>query len=124
MYEEKRKFKRVAIKVIANFIWDNSEAYALNNSLSFSQDLSFSGAHLIISDEVKIGERVALVLEIPIYFIPILIYAEVIWVRDSGILRHKSKKHLEMGVKFLKADDFDKKRVINFIHFKSGYSEN
>ncbi len=124
MYEEKRKFKRVAIKVIANFIWDKSETCVLKNSLSFSQDLSFSGAHLIISDEVKIGERVALVLEIPIYFIPILIYGEVIWVRDSSILRHKTKNRLEMGVKFLKVDEFDRKRIIGFIHFKSGYSEN
>jgi len=121
MYEEKRKFKRVGIKVIANFIREKSEWDVLRMPLSFAQDLSFSGAHLITSNEVKMGERVALVLEIPIYFIPVLIYGEVIWVRDSSILRHKTENNLELGVKFLKIDEFDRKRIVNFIHLELGY---
>lgn len=99
---------------------DKEETYVPDYFISFTKDLSFKGARIVSSKDVKPGDQFTVTLEIPTSFIPILTFSEAVWVRKADIA--KDNKNLkganEVGIKFLKIEDADIKKLENFIELK------
>jgi len=118
MQEERRLSKRISAKVITNCIKSGTETQTIDHFLSFTKDISLQGACLITSKEMQQGERIAVVLELPTYFMPVLVYGEVAWARDTSKLGISLRHLTEAGVRFLRMEEFDNKKLEDFLKFK------
>lgn len=108
MDHEKRTVARVGVSFPANCVKSSEECYPREYLPSIAKDLSREGAHLVASPEFKVGERVTLVLEIPHYFLPLLVYGEIKWMREA-------EGYLEAGVKFAAMSPADLRKLDEFI---------
>lgn len=118
MPDEKRAFVRIHAKVIANCAKSENDTMGRQYFLSVTKDLSLHGAGLVLPEEIKTGENIALALELPIYFMPILIYCEVVWVKKAQGIRDKIQDVTEAGIKFLKIGPRDMEKLNDYLRFK------
>jgi len=110
MNAERRGSKRVLVEFKAHCI-RNLQGTSHEYFLSFAKDISLQGIRLTSSKPARPGERITLALEVPIYFIPLLLYGEVGW------LRHKDgiNNNVECGMRFFKMEPVDYKRLKNYL---------
>jgi hypothetical protein len=110
MNTERRIFKRVPVEFKAHCI-RNLQGASHEYFLSFAKDISLQGMRIASSRPVELGEHITLALEIPIYFIPLLLYGEAEW------LTHKDgiNNNVECGMRFFKMEPVDYKRLRNYL---------
>jgi len=113
MNAERRIFKRMPVEFKAHCI-RNSQGTSQEYFLSFAKDISLNGMRLISSKAVGIGERLTMALEIPIYFLPLLLYGEIAWIKNAA----ETRNNLESGVKFFKMEPIDNKRLKKYLSSK------
>ena len=121
MSEDKRGFKRIRTKVIVNGMKTNDQYRVPEHFLSFTTDLSCQGARIICAKDIKPNDQLVLTLEIPTSFIPVLTFSEAIWVKkvDGSCKDRKGNKTaVEAGVKFLKVEPWDSKKLKKFLETK------
>ncbi|RJP27392.1 MAG: PilZ domain-containing protein [Candidatus Omnitrophota bacterium] len=110
MNEERRAFKRLPVELkthcIRNLCGKSHEYFP-----SFAKNISFQGMHLISSKDIGIGERLDFALEVPIYFIPLLLHGEAKWVIHKNGLNN----NVVCGFKFFKMEPIDYKRLKNYL---------
>lgn len=116
---DKRNFKRVPANVLASC---ESSNYFLSPAsihfFSFTKDLSLQGGRFIVAEDIKVGQRFSVSLELPANFIPLLIDCEVIWVRKIEEKESTTKGNFEVGVKFLKlASSHDEEKLKSYFNF-------
>ena len=86
--------------------------------VSFTKDISTLGASLVLPKEINTGEVLAIGLEIPTSFIPLLIYARVVWVKDMILWGDSIYSFTEVGVRFLSISAPDMRKLTEYINTK------
>lgn len=110
MDTEKRMFKRMPVEFETHCI-RNLSGTSHEYFVSCAKDLSLQGVHLISSKAVGIGEHIAMALKIPAYFLPLLFYGEVVWMKSQNDTHNDQ----EAGVRFFKTDPVDQKRLTEYL---------
>lgn len=121
MDQNRRFFKRIPSKVITNCMLKQNSQNAVY-FLSFTKDISVSGARLVTNKKVNSGACLELGLEIPTNFMPILVYARVVWEKDIND-KEEIQRISEAGVEFLSIGIADKEKLKAFLEFKN-HSDN
>lgn len=112
---ERRKFPRVISGTVSKFLKVGPGSLMDQpKKIISTQDLSNSGARVVIHGDINPGEYITLILKLPFNFFPILINGEVRWVKDShpknGISDVK-----EAGIKFVEIDEIGKSKIERFM---------
>jgi CheY-like chemotaxis protein len=115
---EKRYFRRMPVNVLANCEWANQYPSTIDSHfLSYTKDLSPLGGRFIVGEDVKVGQRFMIALEIPVNFLPLLIDCEVIWVRKLEESDTRTKVIVEVGARFIKLDSpRDEEKLKNYLN--------
>jgi len=102
---DKRIFKRMPINVLATC--ERQESQFLSSYVYFhscTKDLSQSGGRFIVDKDIKVGQHFMIALKLPVNAIPFLIECEVVWTKESEVLKAEIKEGVEAGVRFVKLD--------------------
>ena len=106
--EERRQFIRIETPVLIEF--PNPET--LKTERSFTQDVSESGLRFPTPVKLRVGQQIALTLEMPFQTGPMHASGEVLWVREISRL---SGSQYEIGVRFHWFDDPDRRRLVRHL---------
>ena len=118
MDREKRSAERIDAKVVAHCMKNVEGANLPFRFISFTKDLSSSGAHLVSSREVSKGDKFLITLEIPTSFIPLIAFSEVIWAQHNTASRADQKESTEAGVRFVNMDEADARKLREYLNVK------
>lgn len=118
MNGERRLSARIPAKIIANCTRSSSGTTVKEYFISFTKDLSLKGARLVANKGIRPGEHLALGLEVPTNFIPLLAYSEVIWVKEYCMIDERKQEIIEAGIKFTHVDPSEAKKLKDFLRFK------
>lgn len=116
MYSEKRKFPRVSSKRVTHCLKNGPGTLREEQrNIISTRDLSYEGAKVLIQGEVNPGERLTLVLRLPLVFFPIFIDGEIRWTKDYAVSSNGISNMMEAGIKFLNIDATDRSKIEKFI---------
>jgi CheY-like chemotaxis protein len=102
---DKRSSKRVPLNVFATCERGDQSAspvYAYFHSCT--KDLSPSGGRFVVDEDIKVGQRFRVALNLPVNLVPFLIDCEVVWAKELEGQRSEVKEGAEIGVRFVKLD--------------------
>ena len=109
-----RKERRKRTRVVAECMAVEGTHTPRHHFLAYTRDISLSGAHLVVDASVSPGERLMVSFEIPTYFLPISVCAEVIWTNDVAQPVEPVKFIREAGVRFLESDRLTQQKLYMF----------
>ena len=115
---DKRVSKRKAVKIVVHCV-QNGSSFFPEHFISFTYDLSLDGARLVLPRETKIGNFITMAMEIPVYFIPLLVYGKVIWIKKPDAFRGHINNFIEAGISFVKVESSDFIRLEDFLDLRS-----
>lgn len=113
--QEKRRCGRLPVKVIAECKKSEDIFNYQRRFLSFTRDISMRGLRMVSPGEIRVGEHIAMALELPDYFMPLLVYGEVKWVKTRDGANNKIESVTEAGVSFTRMEFSDAKRLHNYL---------
>lgn len=119
---DKRISKRKAVKVVVHCA-QNGSSFFPEHFVSFTFDLSLQGARLVLPRETKIGNCITMAMEVPVYFIPLLFYGKVVWIKKTDGLKGQINNFIEAGVKFINIEASDSARLENFLDLRNEYTD-
>ncbi len=119
---DKRVAKRKAIKVVVHCA-QNGSSFFPEHFISFTFDLSLQGARLVFPLETKIGKCITMAMEVPEYFIPLLVYGKVVWIKRTEGLRGQINNFIEVGVKFKNIEAKDLARLQDFLDLRNACTD-
>lgn len=117
--KERRQSERMPVKVVANCYWYRSGNHQRQDSLSYTKDISFQGAGLVVKQEYRPGTKVLIYLELPSSVVPLMAHSEIVWIKNRSDYSLRRRDRFMAGIKFLKLDDFDKNRLKAFLCTKN-----
>jgi len=112
-----RKEQRKKTRIVAECTTVEDAGTRRDHFLAYTYNISVSGAHLVVSSRVKCGDRVMISFEIPTYFLPVTVCAEVLWTKD--VARPVEPVHFvrEAGVRFLHNDERTRHKLEVFTEY-------
>lgn len=119
---DKRVIKRKATKIVVHCV-QNGSSFFPEHFISFTFDLSLQGARLVLPQETKIGNCITMAMEVPVYFIPILAYGKVVWIKKPEGIRGQISNFIEAGVKFINIGVKDLSRMKDFIDLHNEHTD-
>lgn len=119
---DKRNISRKEVKVVVHCV-QNGSSFFPEHFVSFTFDLSLQGARLVLPRETKIGNCITMAMEVPAYFIPLLIYGKVVWIKKADGLRGQINNFIEAGIKFINIESTDLARLEDFLILRNEYTD-
>jgi len=106
--QEKRNFVRWRLQKPARYKLPNQE----EERMALLRDISFLGAQISILENLRLNEKLDMLLEIPDEENAISCQAKIVWqdfVEESG------KRHFVCGVSFTRIEDKDKEKIFKYV---------
>lgn len=81
----------------------------------WSRDISVAGIGLIIKDQLKVGAKMELTIELQDNLKPLFVNTKVYWQVEAPHAEEAKEKSYRAGMIFLDLDEAGKNRIDNFI---------
>jgi len=104
---EKRKFMRFGISLDMKY----KIPHRAIEGLAHGRDISREGIGCYLGERLPVGVMVRLEINIPGEIIPIFTRGEVVWCKESDVVKGAN---FDSGVKLIKMDSSDKSRLLEY----------
>ena len=112
--DERRKFPRLNVAVDVAWGRASEEASPRKKARRATKNISAGGICLIVYDEVKVGERLNLLLTLPTGR-TIRAVGCVVWASAFEVSGDQERDRHDIGSEFVEIDNADRKEIQNFI---------
>jgi hypothetical protein len=111
-----KKYKsRKAVRVVGECSVLQGSEHTREFFLAYTRDVSVWGAHMVSQQRVEVGERIHIKFEIPKYFLPVVMCADVLWQKELLLPREPAERVFELGVRFVYSDKRNKEKLTEYI---------
>ncbi len=118
--DDKRISRRFAVRLIAHCRKARHDESYPQQFISSVKDLSSKGACITTPAVIQAGEDITLSLEIPAFFLPVVVRAKVIWAKRESLSANELYDVTNAGLRFVKAEKYDVEKILNFIARQEG----
>lgn len=113
--EEKRRFPRLSVAVDVR--WEKlppKKRWGLRTDAHMTKNISAGGICLIVYEDVEVGERLSLDIELPG---PKTIHAvgRVVWASPFQVSGEEGRKRCDVGIEFVEIAKEDRQEIQRFI---------
>jgi c-di-GMP-binding flagellar brake protein YcgR len=111
-FEERRKFPRLNLAVDIEYSLLQKEAFL--KAEGQSKNISSGGICLLVYEEVKVGDSLALVIKLPEGESPIKVQGMVRWIGEF-ILSADKKNSWDVGIEFVGINEADREKLSKYV---------